>query len=58
LWTSNALSLAYNRPMISLNDEQAASLLVVARRIVPEVVALADRAAEGIRANAGELLRQ
>lgn len=42
LWKSNALSLAYNRAMISLDDSRAAFLLVVARRIVPEVAALAE----------------
>lgn len=58
LWTSNAVALAYNRTMSTRSEEQAVFLPVVARRIVPEVAALADRAAESIRANAGELLRQ
>jgi hypothetical protein len=44
--------------MTSLDEMRALFLLVVARRIVPEVIALADRAAESLRANAGELLRQ
>ncbi len=39
-WTSNALSLAYNRAMTSLDETRAAFLLVVARRIVPEAAAL------------------
>jgi len=42
-WTSNFLSLAYNRPMTSLNEERAWFLLVVAGRIVPEVAALDER---------------
>jgi len=37
------MSLAYNRPMTSLSEEQAAFLLVVARRIVPEATALDER---------------
>lgn len=40
LWTSNALSLAYNRAMTSLDETRASFLLVVARRIVPEAAAL------------------
>jgi hypothetical protein len=50
--------LAYNRSVTSLDPGKVELLLVVARRIVPDVAAVADRAAESIRANAGELLRQ
>ena len=39
-WKSNALSLAYNRAMTSLDETRAAFLLIVARRIVPEVATL------------------